>query len=199
MSNIIVIEDKDGLVKLVVRDSVAHKEELKTPITYAKMYPLFKKEELNFSTNSAQQYMNELKDNPASFELHEPKEEMTSNKGSFSNYDEPKDVLNCIKTLKELEKEDEEFRPILKHDRAYLPNKKGYDLVEYIAIQSSNIAKIGFTTDSNVLIEFNNGTEYIYDNVSKEDFDKIRDAESVGSHFHKEFKGKYKYTKIENK
>jgi hypothetical protein len=196
MSNIIVIEDKFGSIQLVSEGSDYHTHLVKNP-DGLKIYPLFKEQALKFSTNSAQQYMNELQNNPASFELHSPIEAKTSNKGSFSIYDKPKDVLNCVKTLKELEKEDEDKRPNLRDGRAYLPNKSGWDLVEYIAVQSSNIAKIGYTTDSNLLLEFNNGTEYIYNNVPKEEFDKLRDSESIGSHFHKEFKGKYKYEKLE--
>lgn len=95
----------------------------------------------------------------------------------------------------ELHKEE---TPTLKAGREYILTKhESFDLSEYISITSSNISKIGYSNDNTLLVEFNNGTEYTYANVPKEEFDKLKDAESVGSTLNKSIKNKYTCKKVE--
>ena len=87
----------------------------------------------------------------------------------------------------------------LKSGRAFIvDNLKKHDLSEYVSITSSNIAKIGYSTEGNLLVEFNNGTEYLYSNVPKDEYEKLRDADSVGSTLNKSIKNKYECKKLEN-
>lgn len=78
-------------------------------------------------------------------------------------------------------------------------------------VQSSQIEAIGHDPATNTLaIRFKsrakgngvvNGSTYHYSNVTKDDYMKLRTAESVGSHFHKHIKPhptRYPFTKIDN-
>jgi hypothetical protein len=87
----------------------------------------------------------------------------------------------------------------LKAGRVLIETKHGtFDLVEYVSVTSSNVQKIGYTTDEKLLVEFKGGTEYLYSNVPKEEYEKLRDAESVGVHLNKEIKNKYECNKVVN-
>ena len=64
-------------------------------------------------------------------------------------------------------------------------------------VSSSNIKSIGYHGDSKTLaVEFaGGGGVYHYDGVSKEDYDELMAAKSIGSHFHKSIRGIYKHSK----
>lgn len=126
------------------------------------------------------EYLNEISNSPTSFELYNPE----------------KDVLNSVKILKELEKEDLAEFPLRVGREHILTKHEKFELTDYISITSSNIARLGYTKDGNLLIQFNNGKEYLYSNVPKNEFNNLRDAESVGSSLNKNIKGKYEFVGI---
>jgi hypothetical protein len=64
-------------------------------------------------------------------------------------------------------------------------------------VQSSNINSVGFDSDDNTLqIKFNSGGIYNYYNVPKRVYTTMLAAPSKGKYFHKNIKGKYKFTEI---
>lgn len=70
-----------------------------------------------------------------------------------------------------------------------------------IPVQSSQIAAIGHDPRRNEMkVKFHNSGTYLYRNVTLGDFEALRKAESVGSHFSKVFKKdpvKFPYSKVE--
>ncbi|AMR77638.1 KTSC domain-containing protein [Cupriavidus nantongensis] len=73
-------------------------------------------------------------------------------------------------------------------------------------VDSSKIHSIGHDAETNTLaVRFKNykgeaTSLYHYSNFTAEDFVALRDAESIGSHFHKQIKPydkKYPYVKVE--
>ena len=66
--------------------------------------------------------------------------------------------------------------------------------MDLIDVVSSNIKQIGYDEETKTLgIVFNNDTLYHYSNVEKEEFEGLRDADSVGKYFHSNIKGFYDY------
>lgn len=66
-------------------------------------------------------------------------------------------------------------------------------------VQSSTIKTVGFSSEkSKTFVEFKNGGLYQYDKTSKDDFDKLVKAESIGKHFASNFKNKFDYVKLDN-
>lgn len=64
-------------------------------------------------------------------------------------------------------------------------------------IKSSNIRKTEYDTESKLLVvEFNNGLRYQYNDVPHQVYTKFRLAKSQGSFFGAEISKKYKYSKI---
>ena len=64
-------------------------------------------------------------------------------------------------------------------------------------IKSSNIKKTEYDTDSKKLIvEFNNGFKYQYEDVPHQIYTKFRVAESQGKFFTTDISKKYKYSKL---
>jgi len=64
-------------------------------------------------------------------------------------------------------------------------------------IKSSNIKRTEFDTETKKLIvEFNNGFKYEYDEVPHQVYTKFRSAESQGKFFNSEIAKKYKYKKL---
>lgn len=64
-------------------------------------------------------------------------------------------------------------------------------------IKSSNLSNAEYDTESKKLtITFNNGTQYLYEDVSHESFTKFRLSPSQGSYFSKEISKKHKYKKL---
>ena len=63
---------------------------------------------------------------------------------------------------------------------------------------SSNIAELGYdVNDEIVYVRFSNGTLYIYKGVPEYEFNALRDAPSIGSYLHRNFKNVYAYERIE--
>lgn len=66
-----------------------------------------------------------------------------------------------------------------------------------VEISSSNLKGAKYNTDDkNLLVEFNNGAIYEYEDVPWEVFTKFRMAESQGSFFSKNISRTYKYKKV---
>lgn len=64
-------------------------------------------------------------------------------------------------------------------------------------IQSSNIRKTEFDTESKELVvEFNNGLRYLYENVPHQIYTQFRMSESQGKFFSSKIAKNYKYKKI---
>ncbi|HEU0046071.1 MAG TPA: KTSC domain-containing protein [Nitrososphaera sp.] len=70
--------------------------------------------------------------------------------------------------------------------------------IEMIPVVSSNIESIGYD-DSNqrVLVKFLNGTIYAYIGVPIHEFENLRDAPSLGSYLHRNYKNIYPYERVE--
>ena len=64
-------------------------------------------------------------------------------------------------------------------------------------IVSSNVKKTTYDTETKTLmVTFNNGIEYLYEDVPHSSYTKFRMAESQGKYFSTEIAKKYKYKKI---
>lgn len=65
-------------------------------------------------------------------------------------------------------------------------------------VSSSNIQSIGYDEPSQIVyVRFLNGSLYIYKGVSPSEFENLREAPSLGSHLHRNFKNVYPYERIE--
>ncbi len=70
--------------------------------------------------------------------------------------------------------------------------------IEMQEVSSSNVAAVGYDSDSSTLrVQFTNGSVYDYDGVSEEEYDSLVTADSVGSYLNSNIKGIYAHTKIE--
>jgi hypothetical protein len=64
-------------------------------------------------------------------------------------------------------------------------------------IKSSNIRKTEYDTETkNLMVEFNNGLKYEYDEVPHQIYTKFRMSESQGKFFISEISKKFKYKKV---
>ena len=64
-------------------------------------------------------------------------------------------------------------------------------------IQSSNIRKTEFDTESKELIvEFNNGLRYLYENVPHQVYTQFRMSESQGKFFNSKIAKSYQYKRL---
>lgn len=69
---------------------------------------------------------------------------------------------------------------------------------EMIPVSSSNVAEIGYDeTNQEVYVRFINNTLYVYKGVPQYEFDGLRDAPSVGSYLHRNYKNSFPYERIE--
>lgn len=64
-------------------------------------------------------------------------------------------------------------------------------------VSSSNVEAVGYDADSQtVRVWFLNGSIYDYKGVNSLEYEALRDAPSVGSYLHRNFKGQYPYEKV---
>lgn len=64
-------------------------------------------------------------------------------------------------------------------------------------IKSSNIRKTEYDTETKKLVvEFNNGLRYEYDDVPHQTYTRFRGAESQGKYFTSDIAKKFKYKKL---
>lgn len=65
---------------------------------------------------------------------------------------------------------------------------------------SSNIHACKYNNSTNQLaIIFKGGTQYIYENITNYNFQRLKVSESQGKHFREYIKDKFKYSKVEGK
>lgn len=63
-------------------------------------------------------------------------------------------------------------------------------------VKSSNISHIGYDTEKRLMsVKFKTGSIYRYEDVPPEAHEALVGADSVGSHFHENIRGKFIYTK----
>jgi hypothetical protein len=68
---------------------------------------------------------------------------------------------------------------------------------EMIPVSSSNIESIGYDEQNQqVYIGFLNGSLYVYKGVPLDEFENLRDAPSLGSYLHRNYKNVYPYERI---
>jgi lysyl-tRNA synthetase class 2 len=66
-----------------------------------------------------------------------------------------------------------------------------------VVVTSSNIGRAVFNTDDkNLLIEFNNGSIYEYENVPLEVFTDFKKSESQGKYFNANISKSFKYKRV---
>lgn len=66
-----------------------------------------------------------------------------------------------------------------------------------IPISSSNIESIGYDKQNEqVYVRFLNGSLYVYKGVPLHEFENLRDAPSLGSYLHRNYKNVYPYERI---
>ena len=64
------------------------------------------------------------------------------------------------------------------------------------SVRSSTIDSVGYDEPTKTMkVKFKSGGTYSYAGVPKDEHDRLVTASSVGSHFHKHIKSKYKGTK----
>jgi hypothetical protein len=64
-------------------------------------------------------------------------------------------------------------------------------------VQSSNIKSVGYDSQNKTLeVEFKSGGIFQYHNVNEDAHKNLLNADSIGSHFHKNIKSNYGSTKI---
>ncbi|NLD48553.1 MAG: KTSC domain-containing protein [Clostridiaceae bacterium] len=68
---------------------------------------------------------------------------------------------------------------------------------EMIPVSSSNIESIGYDDQNEqVYVRFLNGSLYVYKGVPLHEFENLRDAPSLGSYLHRNYKNVYPYERI---
>ena len=69
--------------------------------------------------------------------------------------------------------------------------------VDMQLVASSNVESVGYDEKyKTVYVKFLDGSEYCYRDVAQNEFEALRDAPSVGSYLHRNFKGVYVYERI---
>jgi len=69
---------------------------------------------------------------------------------------------------------------------------------EMIPVVSSNVAAVGYDSSSQtVYVRFLDGKTYIYKGVPEAEFENLKNAASIGSYLHRNFKNVYPYERVE--
>ena len=69
--------------------------------------------------------------------------------------------------------------------------------MERIPVSSSNLASVGYDSDSQILeIEFNHGGVYQYAGVPEGEYEGLMCADSKGKYFHSNIKDRYPFVKL---
>lgn len=68
--------------------------------------------------------------------------------------------------------------------------------MDLIKVESGNLNRVGWEKE-NLLIEFKSKEKYLYQNVSREIFEKLLTSESKGKFFHSKIKGVFDWHKVE--
>lgn len=68
-------------------------------------------------------------------------------------------------------------------------------MVDMVSVSSSNVAAVGW--ENNVLhVHFLNGGQYTYDGVPQEEFENLKNADSVGQYLNSKIKPNYTFKKV---
>ena len=71
-------------------------------------------------------------------------------------------------------------------------------LPEMIPVSSSNIQSIGYDEQNQqAYVRFLDGSLYVYKGVPLQEFENLRDAPSLGSYLHRNYKNVYPYERTE--
>lgn len=69
--------------------------------------------------------------------------------------------------------------------------------MEYTQVESTNVLGVGYEIGTcTLLVDFLNGSRYIYSDVPPDVADGLVNADSVGKYLAKHVKGKYDYQRI---
>ncbi len=69
--------------------------------------------------------------------------------------------------------------------------------IEMFSVNSSNVAAVGYDEQDQIVhVKFLNGSTYIYKGVPNQEFEGLRNAPSVGSYLHRNYKNVYPYERI---
>jgi hypothetical protein len=73
-------------------------------------------------------------------------------------------------------------------------------VTDMVKAESSNVSTIAFNKDTKqAFVEFKNNTLYQYDEVDEEEFNKLKEAQSIGKYLSSTFLKKgFKYKKLQN-
>ncbi|TGL18009.1 KTSC domain-containing protein [Leptospira bourretii] len=70
-------------------------------------------------------------------------------------------------------------------------------LPEMFPVSSSNVESIGYVEQNEqVYVRFLDGSLYVYKGVPLHEFENLRNASSVGSYLHRNYKNVYPYERI---
>ena len=73
---------------------------------------------------------------------------------------------------------------------------KTFKVLETIPVKSSKLKTVGYTDSNDLVVEFSNGSKYLYEGVPKDVYEALHKSESVGSYLSKNIKNVYKYIKL---
>lgn len=66
-----------------------------------------------------------------------------------------------------------------------------------LSVSSSNIESVGYNEENlEVYVQFLNGSIYVYKGVPLHEYENLRDAPSLGSYLHRNYKNVYPYERI---
>ena len=69
--------------------------------------------------------------------------------------------------------------------------------MEYTQVDSSNVFGVGYEiVTATLLVDFTNGSQYLYEGVPPDEAAALVDADSVGGYLAKWIKGRYNYRRI---
>lgn len=74
---------------------------------------------------------------------------------------------------------------------------KKIEISDLVKVESSNINMVGYNEDT-TYVQFKNGSVYSYPKTTREEFEKLAGAQSVGSYFAKSYRNKEDYSKLED-
>lgn len=69
---------------------------------------------------------------------------------------------------------------------------------EMIPVVSSNVSAVGYEAGNQIVyVRFSDGKMYIYKGVPEIEFENLKNAPSVGSYLHRNYKNVYPYERVE--
>jgi hypothetical protein len=78
--------------------------------------------------------------------------------------------------------------------------KTKFKVTESVSIpNSSNVTAVSYTDIGALVVQFKNGSEYLYKDVPKEVYEEMCKTESAGKYLNTAIKGKYEFEKVDEK